>query len=127
MHYNCRKKGKCFNRVMRPKIEVFNGIFPRGSGFGDVDGWVVLRGYGIGILEWKSADGHIKPAQRDAFVQFTEQHRNNIVWVVWGNAETMEIETFLVVKRGQVGRKQRATLAELKTAMADWGVGAKEK
>ena len=51
LRWDCDHQG-CFNKLKRPKIEVFADCFPGRINFGDVDGIVEINGYLL-ILEWK--------------------------------------------------------------------------
>jgi hypothetical protein len=98
LQYVCKAEG-CFNRRMRPKVEVFDDLFPRGCAFGDMD-YVVEMGHGrLLILEWKN--GTTPPPNGQARMYLNGTARNFInVLVVYGNAETMVVSGMEVYRRG---------------------------
>lgn len=123
LRWDCFAEGKgCMNRLLRPKIEVFAECFPGRMNFGDVDGWIEIRGY-FGVLEWKSVGGSLGLGQKLAFERFT-RNAGYVVFLVEGDAETMAVKRFCTFWRGRQLRWEDADLARLKTAMAIWGVGA---
>jgi hypothetical protein len=121
LRWNCTIKG-CFNKILRPKIEMFGDCFPRGINFGDVDGMVEISG-AFCLLEWKSGDMPIPAAQRFAYLNFTKLSPRNIVFVAWGDAATMAVQNFLIVSGGVIGTRRPATLDELKQRIRAWADG----
>lgn len=91
MRWNCESDG-CFNELRRPKLEMFADCFPGLINFGDVDGRVEMGGY-FCELEWKGRAGSIGVGQRRAFEAVTKT-RGNVVFVVEGHANTMEVRRF---------------------------------
>lgn len=65
MRWKCEQLG-CFNKVARPKIELFAECFPRRIAMGDMDGYVEIGGKFL-ILEWKNTGCDLLEGQRLAF------------------------------------------------------------
>lgn len=121
LRWNCERDG-CFNIKCRPKIEVFAECFPGRMNFGDVDGWIEIRGY-FGVLEWKSVGGSLGLGQRLAFERFT-RNAGYVVFLVEGDAETMAVKRFCTFWRGRRGPWMRGGLAHLKEWMEIWATRA---
>jgi len=117
MRWDCKADG-CFNEKRRPKIEVFAECFPRRINFGDVDGLVELNGY-FCMLEWKGDGGSVKTGQQITYERFT-QTLGNVVFVVGGDAQTMEVNTYQIFWRGQSVPPVPCDLAELKERLSNW-------
>lgn len=117
MRYDCKKDG-CFNIKRRPKIEVFSECFPRNISMGDIDAIVELNG-ALCIVEWKGDGGQLHTAQKIMHTRIT-QHHGNIVFVVHGNAETMEVESYFIFWRGKQGKPVAGSLFDVKQRMRDW-------
>ena len=117
MRWNCDVDG-CFNKKRRPKIEVFADCFPRRINFGDVDGLVEYCG-AFCLLEWKGEGGAVRQGQARSYIEFT-QKAGNIVFVVEGNAETMEVQNYFIFWDGHRHRSQEATLDDVKTRIRGW-------
>lgn len=119
MRWNCQTAG-CFNVKRRPKIELFADCFPRRINFGDVDGLVELNGW-FCLLEWKGDGGAVRTGQHRSYIQFTNEDRpGNIVFVVYGNAETMHVEGYAHYWAGLHHPMVRGDLKALKTRMRTW-------
>jgi hypothetical protein len=116
MRWNCETSG-CFNTKRRPKIEVFADCFPSRINFGDVDGLVEYGSFCL--LEWKGEGGSLRTGQRISFEQFTRQP-GNIVFVVDGNAETMEVTRYSIFWAGSHQTAIDANLDELKERIKAW-------
>lgn len=113
MRWDCGKNGEnCFNKKMRPKIEIFFDCFPGKINFGDVDGIVEINGKAL-MLEWKSLTEKIKDAQDIMYKRIT---KNGLIVVlcVFGNAETMEVRKFGHYSRGQKQQFKEGTLLDVK-------------
>lgn len=117
MRWNCERRG-CFNKKRRPKIEVFAECFPRKINFGDVDGLVEVNGK-FCLLEWKGDGGVIGLGQHRSYVSFT-RNDGNIVLVVHGDAETMEVAGYGYYRRGFYFRLGQGTLDDVKTFVRRW-------
>lgn len=117
MRWDCNADG-CFNEKRRPKIEVFAECFPRRINFGDVDGLVELNGY-FCMLEWKGDGGSVKVGQRITYEKFT-QTLGNVVFVVSGDAETMDVVNYRLFWLGKGGVPVPCDLSELKARLTKW-------
>jgi hypothetical protein len=117
MRWSCQRDG-CFNIKRRPKIEVFAECFPRRINFGDVDGLVELNGR-FCLLEWKGEGGTVKFGQAMSYTNFTKIP-GNVVFVVDGNAETMEITRYTIFWGGKRLPAVAADLAGLKDRIRRW-------
>lgn len=117
MRWDCDKAG-CFNKKRRPKIELFKKCFPGKISFGDVDGLVEFNGY-LCILEWKGPGGHLQTAQRITFRSITKDI-GNIVFVVEGDAETMEASRYSIFWAGKEGRMRQATFDDVFARISGW-------
>ncbi len=117
LRWDCDRDG-CFNKKRRPKIEVFYDCFPGKINFGDVDGLVEWRNK-FCLLEWKGDGGELRTAQRIAFERFTESS-GNIVFVVHGNPETMEVEKYGYYFNGKFHSVSNGNLEKLKILIRRW-------
>lgn len=117
MRYDCETSG-CFNKVKRPKIEVFSDCFPGRINFGDVDAEVEINGHFL-QLEWKPAKVEMATGQHIKFKRYTQQPGWAVI-VVAGCAETMEIEAFRVYSAGQLYPWVGGDLAALKVVICRW-------
>lgn len=97
LQWDCIKSG-CFNSVKRPKIEVFHDCFYGKISMSDIDAAVEVNGNFL-IIEWKSGGGKLKRAQEIFFERLTV-HPNIGVFVVTGDASTMEIEGYTIISGG---------------------------
>ena len=117
MRWDCEKNG-CFNKKRRPKIEAFSCCFPGRVNFGDVDGIVELNGK-FCMLEWKGSGGEVKKGQIITYKNFTKTP-GNVVFIVNGDAETMEISDYCVVWDGKPGDWIKGNLEDLRERIAGW-------
>ena len=123
MTWDCEKSG-CFNRVKRPKFEVFHDCFYGNLSMSDIDAAVEVNGNFL-LIEWKSGGGKLKTAQKIFFERLT-RHSNIFVYIVEGDAETMRIDGYSVIYGGVCDenfvpcdlKKFRAILKEFN----DWAV-----
>lgn len=122
MRWICKKHG-CFNRLRRPKIEVFARCFPGRINFGDVDGWVELNGF-FCVLEWKGDGGALKTGQTLTYRRFTGQ-LGNIVFVVEGNAETMLVTRYCWFWNGRQKEWHDSNLEGVQRAIESWAKQAR--
>lgn len=118
MDWDCFTRG-CFNIKKRPKIEEFCECFPRRCSFGDVDGIIELGG-SLCFLEWKSLGADLKTGQLMTFTAITQQNEKNIVFVVFGDPETMEVFGFQIIRNGRVSAPIVAGIDVLKTELKNW-------
>ena len=117
VRWSCEKNG-CFNKLRRPKIEVFAGCFPRRVNFGDVDGLVELGG-SFCLLEWKGEGGSIKVGQQISLSRFT-LIPGNFVLAIEGNAETMEVRRLSRFWGGKQRPWEVADLERVKHELQEW-------
>ena len=124
MRWQCGSDG-CFNQKRRPKIERFADCFPRRINFGDVDGLVELNGR-FCMLEWKGQGGSIHTGQRLSFEAFT-RITGNVVFVVDGDAETMEVTQYRVFWRGKQEPAVPGDINRLKQRIANWAAWVQQQ
>lgn len=121
MRWDCDKGGpgkSCFNKLRRPKIEMFAECFPRRINFGDVDGLVELNGR-FCLLEWKGDGGSLRTGQRLTYEAFTAVS-GNIVFVVQGDAVDMLVERYCLFWQGRQLAWQVADLSVVKARLRSW-------
>lgn len=102
MIWDCESSG-CFNRLKRPKFEVFYDCFYGSLSMSDIDAVVEVNGNFL-LIEWKSDGGKLKIAQRILFERLT-RHSNIFVYIVSGDAETMRIDGYNVISGGVYDEK----------------------
>ncbi len=124
MRWDCKTRG-CFNIKRRPKIEVFSDCFPGNISFGDVDGIVEINGHGL-MLEWKTDTNKPTTGQRIMYERRTKSKLITVFLVV-GNAETMEVSHMGIFFEGKQSRLQKVTLEDVKHKIKSWVVWAKLK
>lgn len=117
MRWKCDRDG-CFNVKRRPKIEQFAGCFPRRINFGDVDGIVELNG-SFCMLEWKGKGGSVGVGQRITYEAFTRTPPN-VVFVVEGDAETMEVQRFCLFWDGKQQPWIEGDIEAVKARISAW-------
>lgn len=117
MRWDCQRSG-CFNTERRPKIEVFADCFPRRINFGDIDGLVELNGL-FCLLEWKGNSGMVHEGQRRTYVEWTKFF-GNIVFVVEGDAKSMDVRRYGVFWHGKQRPWVTAELSDLKLRIRAW-------
>lgn len=121
LRWDCEKQG-CFNKLRRPKIEVFADCFPRRINFGDVDGLVELNSKGL-LLEWKCGNGCLPTGQKIAHQKLTQEGKLTTICVT-GNAETMECSSYGFFWEGKWHDYKKATLEDIKKFMKRWAAWA---
>ena len=115
MRWNCAKQG-CFNRVKRPKIEIFADCLPGRIAFSDVDAIVEINGNLL--LEWKDHQ-EISRGQRILFERITRLCPATVL-VVEGDAETMEVDSIRTVWKGNIEKPVPANVELLRWYIRDW-------
>lgn len=123
--WKCDKDG-CFNVKKRLKFAVFKDVFPRNINFTDVDGLVEVGGY-FCMLEWKGDGGAVKKAQHRAYVHLTRGVTKNVVFIVYGDAETMAVRAFGYYTGGKYHDAKPRTLKDLRRWLKDWGTWAESE
>ena len=101
---------------------MFADCFPGRINFGDVDGRVERYG-AFCELEWKRPNGTLEIGQRITFEAITKASPRNIVFVVTGDPETMEVVEYFTFWNGKAQAPTSSSLQELKDrirAWADW-------
>ncbi len=119
----CCEKSGCFNKLRRPKIEVFARCFPGRINFGDVDGWVELNGF-FCVLEWKGKGGSLGRGQILTYQCFTKQP-GNVVFVVEGDAENMVVTRYCCFWKGQQRKWRDSGLEGVQQAIESWAKRAR--
>lgn len=117
MHYDCEHQG-CFNKMRRPKIEVFADCFPGRISFGDIDAIVEICGKGL-LLEWKSYADALPMGQRIMYTRLTKGRLMSVV-CVHGDAETMTVYNIAFVFDGKWQDWQESNLDHLKETIKSW-------
>lgn len=123
MRWDCNQSG-CFNKKRRPKIEVFHDALPGRISFGDVDGIVEIEGNAL-VLEWK---GEGVPIPKGQEIMWTRLTREGVftVFVIEGNAETMEVSGFRKFFSGKLYDLEDADLVSVKKKIEAWVGYAKQ-
>jgi len=117
LRWDCEKRG-CFNKLKRPKIEIFSDCFPGRINFGDVDAIVEINGKGL-MLEWKEGQQELKRGPLLMYERLTKTKLLS-VFVVSGNAETMVVDGIMVWFSGKGEKWKSATLDILKRCIRKW-------
>jgi hypothetical protein len=123
MRWDCESQG-CFNRKLRPKIEMFADCFPGRISLGDIDGMVEINGAFL-LLEWKAPGGELELGQQIAFEKFSRFPRCSVI-VVQGDPETMIIWGFGIFFEGRYTPSRPRTYDDLCGVMKRWVVQARE-
>lgn len=121
LRWDCELDG-CFNKKLRPKIEMFADCFPGKISFGDVDGLVEISGAFV-LMEWKADGGSLGRGQGIAFTNFSK-FQNCLVIVVNGNPETMAVDGFSYFWKGKQEAYQRHDLDGLRSFIKRWAAYA---
>ena len=124
MRWDCETQG-CFNKKLRPKIEVFRDCFPRNISFGDVDAIVEMNSAFL-MLEWKSPGGRVTRGQELMYRRFSKIHNNSVI-VAEGNAETMDVTAYHTFWEGRLGECTASDLDGLKDKIERWAKRAEGK
>lgn len=117
LRWDCEKRG-CFNRLKRPKIEIFHDCFPGKISFGDVDAVVEINSKGL-FLEWKEYKDVLPIGQRILHERFTRDGKFTTICVV-GNAETMKCTHYGFFWHGKWHNYKAASLEEVKSFIRRW-------
>ena len=116
MRWDCAKQG-CFNRVKRPKIEIFADCLPGRIAFSDVDAIVEING-NLLLLEWKDHQ-EISRGQRILFERMTRLCPATVL-VVEGDAETMDVGSIRTIWNGTISIAEPADVELLRRYIRDW-------
>jgi len=122
LRWKCDIDG-CFNKMKRPKIEVFYDCFPGRINFGDVDGIVEIAGRAL-ILEWKEHGIELPTGQRIMYKRLSSHIVNEssliTVAIVHGQPTTMEVYGYSFFSRGLQEDYVHGTLEDLKDRFCRW-------
>jgi len=118
MRWQCEKDG-CFNKKMRPKIEVFDDCFPGNIQMGDIDAIVEVNGH-ILIFDFKSYCGPLPVGQRIMFERITSLSDKIMVIAIHGNAETMECFAWMCIKNGVSTQWYQSSLDDIREKIKTW-------
>jgi hypothetical protein len=124
LRWDCDGDG-CFNRLKRPKIEVFAECLPGKLAFTDIDAMAEVNSRFL-FLEWKGVQQELSYGQMIAFKRLTTLRRRSITVVqVTGSAETMEVDSWRSMNDGtHFGSWQHGDLAALKAHVSAWARAA---
>lgn len=126
MRWNCEEKG-CFNRLKRPKLEQFWDCFHGKIKMSDVDGIVEINNH-ILMMEWKSPTANGTRAQEILAKRFTANSDKQVYIEVRGDAETMEVDSVRVFRKGRLSEDWRdCDLEDLRNRLKAWGRMARGK
>ena len=114
LRHSCEKQGCYFDKHM-PKFQAFDGCFPRGIKFTDIDGAIEINGKFL-ILEFKS-HRNIPLGQLRMFESLPEGIE---VFVVEGDARTMAVKGLLRIYGGMQTDWEELSLPALKTRIREW-------
>lgn len=117
LRWDCNANG-CFNKKLRPRIEMFAGCFRGKISFGDIDGMAELDGAFI-LMEWKADGGSLVVGQEIAFERFSKLSRCLVI-VVHGNPETMIVEGYSYFWNGVHHAFQRKNFDDLYAFVKRW-------
>jgi hypothetical protein len=119
MRWDCKSRG-CFNQKKRPKIEQFAECFPGKIAMSDVDGITEINGHFL-LLEWKVSKDCITTGQRILYERLTRLGSHLFtVYVVAGDAETMEVEALKVFSNGKGLEWQDRSKETLLASIRKW-------
>jgi len=123
LRWDCDAQG-CFNKLLRPKIELFSEVLPGLNAFTDVDGLTMIGGRFL-LVEWKSR--YSEPpkwgGQGRALRELTKVAPVTVIMVV-GDAETMDVRGWGKLVDGEWSGWTQIDLFRLREAIKEWGVKA---
>ena len=117
LRWDCDKRG-CFNKLRRPKIEMFHDCFPGRISFGDVDGIVEVKGKAL-MLEWKSEMMPLPTGQQIMYSRITKGKKITVICVV-GDAETMNVTHYGFYYDGKFSDWRESNLQGVKEKIKEW-------
>lgn len=117
MRHECDKHG-CFLKRHVLKFGVFDGIFPRGINFSDIDASLEYN-YQILEMEWKKSKECITKGQKLYIKRKTAALRCTFI-VVIGDAENMQCSEYQVWYSGKPGKWVEGDINALKERIAAW-------
>jgi hypothetical protein len=117
MHWDCESQG-CFNKVKRPKIEVFADCFPGSIALGDMDGIVEINHCFL-ILEFKGIGTALPTGQRILFERLSKD-KGFYILLIHGDAATMGVVSLSEFWDGKQTTWKVATLDDVKARIRAW-------
>ncbi len=120
MVWDCKVSG-CFNDLHRLKFHVFKDCFPGKISFTDIDGIVEINEQVL-MLEWKSSDSPLPTGQKIMFERLSK--KGICVFVVYGNAENMEVYKLMQYWKGKQDGWKDIGLDGLKERIFEWATWA---
>lgn len=130
MRWDCGQADNCWNRIKRPRIEVFAECFPRRISFGDVDGpcartsIVEINSRAL-IMEWKDSPGDV-PTGQDMMYRNLSRLGFFVAAVVAGNPRSMEVTHYGLYIDGEFTGWRPTTLDFLKRLFLRWAARAEK-
>lgn len=117
MRHSCNRNG-CFLEKHVLKFGVFDGIFPRGINFSDVDASLEYN-YQFLEMEWKQSKECITKGQTMYIKRKTAALRCTFIIVI-GDAEKMTCTDFMIWYAGKPGNWIEGNIEDLKNRIAAW-------
>lgn len=118
IRHECETQG-CWNKVHRPRIELFAGALPRKISMTDLDATVEVNGSFL-FLEWKSYAGEIPTGQRIYFERLTSLSEKITAVVVAGNPELDTVEAIQTFSKGKARDWEECDLEGLFERIKRW-------
>lgn len=118
MRWNCETQG-CFNKFMRPKIEIFAECFPDKIALGDIDATVEMNRHFL-HLEFKRNANSIPRGQQIYLRNFTEQSEKNAALIVHADPVSMECFGVVAVQEGRFTDYVPSSQDEVKAILRRW-------
>ena len=116
MRWDCERDG-CYLKKCVPKWGVFADCFPVGT-FSDIDGAYERNGQLL-LVEWKHPKIDIQTSQL-----LLHQRGGTLskitTFVVWGDAETMEVESVMPIWQGKTHPEREMNQEGLKAIIKKW-------
>jgi hypothetical protein len=123
LRWQCSESG-CYNRVHRPKIEIFAGDLPGRIALTDIDATVEVNGHFL-FLEFKSGmPRDIPVGQRIYFERLTALSARIKAIVVCCDAATMVVRACKVFERGGARPWEILTTEDLHRRIRAWAGAA---
>lgn len=121
MLWDCETSG-CFNKMKRPKIELFARCFPGKCQMSDIDAEIEINSHWL-RLEWKSNGGRLHRGQELNYTRLTLHCPRHVVLVIYGDAQ--EMSAIQKVDRYYIGElevdwMQIRTLDQLRLEITGW-------
>ena len=118
LRWDCNKRG-CFNKKKRPNLEVFDNCFRGRISIGDVDGIVEINGNFL-LMEWKDPScPDVSGGQKYMYQNMTKDEKYTVV-CVYGDCETMVVDSIQIYYKGSAGERHFCDLNELQGRVSKW-------